>query len=214
MLNKTQQDYNLNADDFATARKHLPEDLKEIAKYAKEDELVLDAGCGTGYLYSELKKTKYIGVDFSEKLIKIAKERYPEAFFKKEDILNLDFPNNYFDKIFTIGVLHQIPSSELRLEFLKKMHQLLKNDGVLIIRVWNLWEKRRNLILKSFFKNPKIDFKDIFIPKNNMYYHAFSKKELEKLVEKSGFFVKKSYLEGEGIRANIYLIAVKKVAVF
>ncbi len=184
---------------------------------AKDKEIVLDAGCGSGYLYSVLEKTKYIGVDFSEKLINIAKKRYPEACFKKDNILNLDLPDNYFDKIFTIGVLHQIPSKKLRLKFLQQLHKKLKPNGVLVIRVWNLWEKKRKLILKYMFlkliRKTKLDMKDVFLL-NNMYYHAFTEKELKKIVKKSGFFVEKSYIQGKGVKSNIYLIAQKKVAVF
>ncbi len=207
LIKKTQADYNLNSVDFANARKYLPDDLKELAQIAEEGNNVLDAGCGTGYLFPALKKTNYVGVDFSQKLIKIAEKRYPEASFKRMNILNLQFKDNYFDKVFSVGVLHQIPSFKKRLEFLKELKRVLKKDGVLIIRVWNLWEKKRKIILKYFF-HPKLDFKDMFLPKNKMYYHAFTLKELEKLVKKAGFSVQKSYVKGKGVKSNIYLVAV------
>lgn len=209
LLKKTQQDYNLDSVNFAIARKDLPEDLKELANLAKEEEIVLDAGCGTGYLYNELQKTQYLGIDFSKELIEIAKKRYPQACFKQEDLLEVKLKDNYFDKIFSIGVLHQIPSKKLRLIFLRKLYQALKPEGMLIIRVWNLWDKKRKIIFKSFFKNINLDFKDIFLPHNNMYYHAFSQKELIKIVQQAGFSVKETYLKGKGVKANIYLIAEK-----
>lgn len=207
LLNKTQQDYNLNSANFAMTRQYLPEDLKQLALLAKKKENILDAGCGTGYLYQDLKQTKYLGIDFSDKLIEIAKKRYPEACFEKQDILNLKF-NNQFDKIFCIGVLHQIPSQKLRLIFLKQLYKALKKEGFLIIRVWNLWEKKRFLIFKSFFKYPNLDFKDVILS-NGMYYHAFSQKELIKLIKKTGFLIQKTYIKGKGVKANIYLIAKK-----
>ncbi|MDD5606726.1 MAG: hypothetical protein PHN37_02585, partial [Candidatus Pacebacteria bacterium] len=55
LLEKTQNDYNLNSDNFAMTRKYLPEDLNELAKIVKKGDFVLDAGCGTGYLFSVLE---------------------------------------------------------------------------------------------------------------------------------------------------------------
>ncbi len=207
LTRKTQVDYNLNSVDFANARKYLPQDLKDLVKIAKKNDLVLDAGCGSGYLYPALKKTKYIGVDFSQELIKVARKRYPEVSFEKMNILKLNFKDNYFDKIFSIGVLHQIPSTKKRMEFLKEIRRVLKKNGVFTIRVWNLWEKKRKVILKYFF-HPQLDFKDMFLPKNKMYYHAFTLKELEKLVKKAGFSIQKSYIKGKGVKSNLYIVAV------
>ncbi len=194
------------------ARRYAPSDLEELVRYVKKDDLVLDAGCGSGYLYPLLNKADYIGVDFSEKLIEIARTRYPEGCFQRADLLGLDFRDNYFDEIFSIGVLHQIPSKEKRRQFLREMHRVLKPGGILTIRVWNLWEKKKRLILKyallKMIRKTKLDFKDLFLLKNNMYYHAFSKRELKKIVEREGFLIKEVYLKGKGVKSNIYLRAV------
>ncbi|GAI25805.1 unnamed protein product, partial [marine sediment metagenome] len=62
------------------------------------------------------KRVDYFGVDIAERLIKIAKKNYPEAKFQVADVLNLPFPPNFFDKIYSISVLHNIPSKNFQLQ--------------------------------------------------------------------------------------------------
>lgn len=51
--------------------------LKEIEPYLKKSDLIIDAGCGSGYLLVELLKKEYtaIGLDVSTKMLAIAEER-------------------------------------------------------------------------------------------------------------------------------------------
>jgi 2-polyprenyl-3-methyl-5-hydroxy-6-metoxy-1,4-benzoquinol methylase len=75
----------------------------------------LDLGCGRGagigYLSSVFSKAKFMGVDFAESGIEIAKEKYKDnenLFFKHDDVykINLDFLN--FDYIFMIELLEHL----------------------------------------------------------------------------------------------------------
>lgn len=192
-----------------------------VDDYMIAGERILDLGCGSGRFFEFLrdKKVDYIGIDNSEKLIEIAKRRYPKARFQVADVLNLPFPRNFFDKIYSIAVLHHIPLEEFRLQFLREAKRVLKPEGFLILTVWKFHEsKELYLILKytilKLFGKSKLDWKDIFEPwgkKIDMYYHYFSKRELMKLVRKSGFRIKESDIvrNERGNRQNIYLIAQK-----
>ena len=223
LLNKTKSDYNLISEDFSRTRGKVWEEISFLFKDTKPKEKVLDLGCGNGRFYELLKNTDYTGVDNSEKLIKIAKGKYPEANFKTEDALSLSFPDNHFDKVYSIAVLHRIPSKKLRLQFLKEAKRVLKKNGDLILTVWKLPFKqynRKNLslllrytILKLIGKS-KLDFKDVLEPWGNKtfkYYHWFSKRELAKLIKKSGFKIKEIGVikNQRGNRQNIYLVAQK-----
>jgi ubiquinone/menaquinone biosynthesis C-methylase UbiE len=223
LLEKTQKDYNLIAPDYTRTRAFLPEDLKELAKYATVNERVLDSGCGSGRLFELLSHTNYYGVDFSEKLIEIAKEKYKEGKFFVANALNLPFPENFFDKVYSISVLHHIPSEEFRLQYLKEIKRVLKKDGLLILRVWDFWKRIEGwrLFLKyTFLKiigKSKLDFFDVFFPwkdsKGNVlierYFHCFTKKSIINLVKKSNLKLEKIWRQGKGKRANLYLIARK-----
>ena len=224
LLEKTRQDYNIIAQHFSKTRNFVWEELKSLSQYSFTGERVLDLGCGNGRLLEIFKdiSVDYIGVDSSEKLIEIAKRKYPKAKFQKGDALNLPFPANYFDKIYSIAVFHHIPSVKFRLRFLREAKRVLKPEGLLILTVWNLWQQKfLKYHLKFFFlkliKKSKLDFKDIFYPWKNQagevvvqrYVHVFSKRELKKLVKKSGFKTKDIWLWGKAQRSNILLIAEK-----
>ncbi|MDD5145959.1 MAG: class I SAM-dependent methyltransferase [Candidatus Pacebacteria bacterium] len=231
LINKTKDDYNLISEDFSRTRNYLPEDIKSFGKYVKDGDKVLDLGCGNGRL-AELffnKKAEYIGVDNSEKLIEIAKKRYPQCKFIASSAFNLPFSDNYFDEIFSLAVFHHIPSQEFRLQFLSEAKRVLKPGGLLILTVWNLnpiqsiiigeWERARSffkyLILKIFGQT-KLDFKDFFVPWRKdcqRYVHYFSKGELKKLAEKSGFKIEKIKISKTEARkeTNLGLVARKNL---
>lgn len=221
LLEKTRKDYNLIAEDFSRTRSRIWEELRFFEKYIADNEKVLDLGCGNGRLY-ELFKEKtidYYGVDFSEKLIEIARKRYPQFEFQVADALNLPFSANFFDKVFNIAVLHNIPSKELRLKCLKEIKRVLKPEGLLILTVWNLGSFRKFIIFLKYIVlkiigKTKLDFDDTFIPwgkQVSRYLHCFSKKELKKLSEEAGFKVKevKILKRSKSKESNILLIAEK-----
>ena len=219
LLNKTKNDYNLISEDFSRTRAKTWEEIKFLFNdYLSAGEKVLDLGCGNARFYEFFKEKdiQYFGLDNSEKLIEIAQQKYPKADFRIGDALNLPFPNNYFDKIYSIAVLHQIPSKESRSQLLEEARRVLKPNGKLILTVWKLKNPSlllRYTILKIIGKN-KMDFKDILEPwadKTERYYHLFSEKELVELVERSGLkIIKNGIIKNKtGNRQNIYLVAEK-----
>ncbi len=222
LLRKTCQDYNLIAQDFARTRRDIWEEMKFLFDdYLTFGEKVLDLGCGNGRWFGlfEQRGVDYLGIDSCEKLIDIAQKSYPRGKFLAADILNLPFPDNSFDKIYSIAVFHHIPAQEFRLKFLKETKRVLKPGGFLILTVWRfLQPKQRYLLFKytilKIIGKSKLDWKDIFDPwagKVKLYYHCFSKRELENLIKKSGLSIKEmgTVKNDKGNRQNIYLIAEK-----
>lgn len=199
LLLTVKNNYEAIAVDFnLTRKKEIWPKMRELGETVKDNSNVLDVGCGNGRLLEVLvnKKIKYLGVDNSEALIKIAKNNYPSNEFRVGDILALDQETkNNFDYIFCLAVLQHIPSRSLRLQALKQLKNKLAPDGVLIISVWNLWKnkKYRSLIFKNYWLKiigrNKLGFNDLLFPWVNnrgekgseRYYHAFTKKELKKL---------------------------------
>lgn len=221
LLEKTKKDYNLIAEDFSRTRWNIWSEFNIFRDFIKEGDKILDVGCGNGRLLKILKdkKIKYTGVDVSEKLLEIAKKRYPQNNFLVANNLNLPFLDNNFDKVFSVAVLHTIPSEDLRKKAISELKRVLKPGGLLFITVWDLWRKDTFLLLLkySFLKligKSKLDFGDAFVPwstKTKRFYHFFTKKELRSLVEITGFsIVKKGVSKNEvGRRSNTYLIARK-----
>jgi ubiquinone/menaquinone biosynthesis C-methylase UbiE len=101
----------------------------------KKDDLIFDAGSGTGNLCIRLKEygSKPIGFDSSEKAINIhlSKDQGAEVYFG--DLTEtLSFPDNYFDKIVSNNVLYTIEKN-IRLDVIKELKRILKPDGKLAI---------------------------------------------------------------------------------
>jgi len=224
-LEKTKKDYNFLAENYDRTRSFIPEDIKKLAELVQAEEKILDSGCANGRLYEILKEKKidYYGIDISENLIKIAQNKYPEAKFQVANALNLPFQDNFFDKVFSISVLHNIPSKEFKIQYLQEIKRVLKPNGFLILRVWDFWKRREGwqiflkyTLLKLIGKS-KLDFFDIFLPWKNSngnilvqrYFHCFKKKGIEKLIKEVGFKIKKSWREGKDPRTNIYVVAEK-----
>lgn len=233
LLDKTKGDYNLIAEDFSRTRDYLPENIMFLEKYAQNGEKILDLGCGNGRLIELFlnKNVEYTGVDVSGKFIEISQKRYPQGKFIVAPALNLPFPDNYFDAVYSLAVFHHIPSEDFRNQFLKEIKRVLAPNGILILSVWNLWHlwfrpdlwffrkrlrKYFKLIIKytafNLLKRSQLDFKDIFISWQNntmRYVHCFSRGELESLLRKNGFSVKEIFSSGnrKTKESGIYLIA-------
>ncbi|MDD4353959.1 MAG: methyltransferase domain-containing protein [Candidatus Nanoarchaeia archaeon] len=222
IIDKTKTDYNFISDDFSRTREYIWEELRPILnKYIFKKDKVLDLGCGNGryFNYFKEKETDYIGVDNSEKLIEIAKKKHLFADFRFSEALKLPFPDNYFDKVVSIAVLHHIPSEKFRIEFLKEAKRVLKKDGKIIITVWKFHQKKEKKLLFKYtllkiFGLSELDFMDILEPwgkKANRYYRWFREKEILSLFKKTGFIKEEiGIVENEkGNRKNIYFVGKK-----
>lgn len=222
LLGKTKKDYDLIAEDFSRTRDYpWPEIRFLFDDYVEVGNRILDLGCGNGryHQFFKDKKIEYTGIDYSEKLIEIAKNKYPEAEFQVADAFNLPFPDNFFDRIFSIAVLHHIPSLELRQQFLKEAKRVLKPEGKFILTVWKFHRPKEILLIfkfsvLSFLRLSKLDVRDILEPwgkKIKRYYHCFGKKEIKNLIKEANFKINNmGVVKNErGNRRNIYLVAEK-----
>lgn len=221
LLEKTTEDYNLIARQFSSTRRFIWRGLESLSQYVLPREKVLDLGCGNGRLLQIFKDIDidYIGVDSSEKLIEIARRIYPGTRFQVANAINLAFPNNCFDKVYSVAVLHHIPSKELRLQFLRGVLRVLKPGGLLVLTVWDLgnlrgWKLNLKFGILKILGKSKLDFNDVFVPWGKTcqrYIHCFTKRELKKLAAGAGFKVKEVGIlkMPEAKENNIYLVAEK-----
>ena len=169
ILSDLESGYDLIAEKFSGTRAFVWRDLGFLKDLVKPGDKVLDFGCGNGRLAGfllgesggEEKLGRYVGVDISQKLIDIAKQRYHSektefikisANAKRSDRATkeesgrtsfaLPLEDNYFDIVFSIAVFHHFPSKKYALEVAKELQRVLKPGGKIIITVWNLWQKQ------------------------------------------------------------------------
>lgn len=205
ILEQIRSGYDRISEKFFQTRKYFWRDLEWIRKYAKEGEKILDFGCGNGRLLELFRKEniQYTGIDISEKLIEQARKVYANEsrtfLVVSPSLERVPFPDSFFNTVYTIAVFHHIPGKEKREEAARELFRITKNEGYIIVTVWNLWQpKYRKRIIHNWISKiigrSSLDWNDCWIPftdnKGNVFkrfHHAFTKKELGALFEKAGF---------------------------
>lgn len=100
---------------------------------------VLDAGCGNGGYSAWLadQGAEVVGVDFSQEMIRVAKETYgDQAAFRQADLTDsLDFiEDDYFDLVLCQHVFSHLPKLD---SVLKEFSRILKPGGELVVSTHN-----------------------------------------------------------------------------
>ncbi len=122
-------------------------DLIEI----EDSGSILDAGCGTGALTSELlrrtKTANIVGIDISEAYIEYAARDIsdPRVLFEAADLNSLPMPDETFDHVVSQLVLDFVPNTKVALFELSRN---LKPGGRLAIAIW---DARGGLVFNRLF---------------------------------------------------------------
>lgn len=80
-----------------------------------EAEPMLDVGCGSGLIYGQMRREgvvtsdSYVGGDTSEKMLAIARERFPDAYFAPLDIFDMPYADRSQENVICIQVLQHLP---------------------------------------------------------------------------------------------------------
>jgi ubiquinone/menaquinone biosynthesis C-methylase UbiE len=133
--------------------KYYHDDLKKFMRHnIPAGSSVLEIGCGTGDLLASLEPTHGVGVDFSEKMIEIAKQQYPscEYFVGSAESLPLEKP---FDVVILSDAIGLLPDVQKAFEQLKRV---TTEDSRVIITYYNyLWEPICKLLEALHLKMPQ-----------------------------------------------------------
>lgn len=199
-----QADYDTIAEAFSESRAdmHWPE-LDDMISRVDEGSAVLDIGCGTGRLCSQLadKNVHYTGVDISKEQLTKAQQTCPAGEFWQATMTKLPFENQRFDTVFMIASLHHVMTNEQRQQAVNEALRVLKSGGNLYVTVMGLWQKKywplfftkkAGLQTMPARERGSITFTDIFLPWSwkseapvYRYYHAFRKSELKNLFDQT-----------------------------
>jgi ubiquinone/menaquinone biosynthesis C-methylase UbiE len=111
------------------------EALKVI--HIKPSDTILDAGCGTGLLFSYIANSArlIIGVDVSIKILKVAKKLIKKFGLSaislvRADVDFLPFKDRIFDKAFAVTLLQNMPDPILTL---KEIARVTKDDAEVVV---------------------------------------------------------------------------------
>jgi tRNA (uracil-5-)-methyltransferase TRM9 len=221
--------YTRFGDSFSATRHRLQPGVRHVLEMLKGDESILDLGCGNGELARELSKRghrgAYLGVDYSGPLLRDA-EAQPRGFSAKFLEADLTKFSAFSDQLSVSGgwslitafaVLHHIPSTKIRIEILRTVHDLLSDEGKFILSNWQFLnsEKLKARIQPWDVANIKasdVDEGDYLLDwrsggRGLRYVHHFSESELSTLAHQSGFKISKTfYSDGESGNLGLYQI--------
>lgn len=116
------------------------EDVRYLKTLIPEDARVLELGCGTGDLLAALKPSFGVGVDFSPRMIDVARRSYPHLTFVVGDIetshvvTSLPGPFDFIVVVDTFGALDDCQA------MLESLHDICTRETRLIIGYFShLW---------------------------------------------------------------------------
>jgi SAM-dependent methyltransferase len=229
LIEMNREFYARFGDAFAATRRRIQPGVRRVLEMLKGDEAILDLGCGNGEFARELAKRghrgAYLGVDFSLPLLRAAQAQQKEfsARFVEADLTKLSEVQEQlslvgnWSVITAFAVLHHIPSTELRLDILRVVNQLLRENGLFIHSNWQFLnsEKLRARIqpwTAVSISEADVDPGDYLLDwrsngKGLRYIHHFDEKELEELASASHFnIIDTFYSDGQTGNLGIYQI--------
>ena len=138
---------------------------------------LLDVGCGNGY-YSEVFRelvpgVRYTGLDYSEAMVKSAKQRYPRDRFDVGDATALTDPDGAFDIVFNgVSLMHILDYQRAVSEAARVAGSFLILHGVPVFDAHETTYFR-----KYAYGEPVVEI-------------VFSRRELEDLMTNCGFMIR------------------------
>ncbi|SHH17926.1 class I SAM-dependent methyltransferase [Thermosipho atlanticus] len=156
---------------------------KELFKHIEGKILELGVGTGKNFPYYS-KNLKGYAVDFSEKMLEVAKKRKEELGLKNIEILqmdieNLEFEDETFDTVFSSFVFCTVPNP---IKGLQEARRVLKKDGKAVF----LEHMKSSNFINNIFLYLMNPFTKLFLGTSMI-------RETDKNIEKAGFKIVKTY---------------------
>jgi SAM-dependent methyltransferase len=142
------------------------------------DQVVLDAGCGTGrhlpYLLDRAERV--IAVDHSERSLAIARARIgpdnDRVQLLQADLRELPLEDRVVDSVMCCEVIQHVPTAEHRVQVLRELGRVLRPGGLLAVSGYR-WLGRVKRHRDGFW--------------GDLYRHGFTARELKGLMADAGF---------------------------
>uniref|UniRef100_A0A6C0HTF4 Methyltransferase domain-containing protein n=1 Tax=viral metagenome TaxID=1070528 RepID=A0A6C0HTF4_9ZZZZ len=165
-----------------------------------ENSVILDVGCGTGNVVNEFKKRGFniFGVDQSQEMLNITKEKFSIEQLIKGDVLNrhLFYFNQFSHVLCLYFTVYYMKNKVL---FFENVYDWLKPGGVFILHLVNREKFNPTLPMNTFERGKSKNITKI--PFQDFDYEA----RFELIKEKNiGFFNEKFKTHSGGSRKHIH----------
>lgn len=189
-----------------------------FSKLKNKDVLEIGCGVGTDGLEFANSGSNYMGIDFSNASVELAKKNFilhgykPNIFI--EDAENLPFVDNSFDFIYSWGVIHHTPDIN---KAVAEIYRVLKPGGDFCVMVYNRYSLvgLQLYILYGFLRfKPFISWKELFAKHHESPgTQAFTDDEASKIFKNFSNAVIKNILTPYDVRisrSHFFPISVMK----
>jgi ubiquinone/menaquinone biosynthesis C-methylase UbiE len=107
--------------------------VETTRRYLPPGSKILEGGCGAGQQVYALERNGFQahGVDFAPLTVRRLNTAFPHLRVTLGDVENLDFPDNYFDGYWSLGVIEHFYRGYHKV--LREMHRVIKPGGVLFL---------------------------------------------------------------------------------
>lgn len=205
----TRKSYNSIADKyhelFQNELDEKPYDRQILTNFAQNfsgQKKILDAGCGPSFHIGNFLVNlgfNVVGIDISDRCIQIAQNLYPSTEFHRMNLIDLQFPNGYFEGIVAYYSIIDTPKDKIQTIF-KEFHRVLKSNGKLLVVVKQGEEEE---FLEELFGIP-----------THLFFSQFQEEEICQYFNEGGFKIEFSEIRkpysSEINNARIYVIGNKK----
>jgi len=171
--------YDKNARYYSKKSQGLAskDQIDEFISLLPPNSKVLDAGCASGRDSKLLTDggVLVVGIDISGKLIKIAKEKYPEIEFIVGNFLQLPFADEEFSGIWSHASLLHFDNEEDVIVAISEFFRILKKDGII------------HIVVKKIHNNKKFEVIFDQLTNQKRFFQYFSEDEMRNYLIKIGF---------------------------
>lgn len=120
-----------------------------VSKFTKKfisphmSKKILEGGCGKGQFVYSLKTSGYdaYGVDYAKKTVERINEIMPDLKVSYGNVENLDFPNDYFDGYWSLGVIEHFFDGYAKIA--AEMTRVINKKGFLFLTFPNMSPLRK-----------------------------------------------------------------------
>lgn len=176
--------YNEIAPHFNNTRSYLWKDIKEFMQNLTTRSFALEIGCGNGKNLLFRKDVISIGIDITENLLTICKDKGVEVLLG--NCIKLPFKTNCFTDTISVAVIHHLPTNIERETALKEQIRVTKSGGRCFLQVWgdvDIKKEGKYIPLKNGEKGDYLVKWTQLNGKSHLrFYHLFTEKEFLQLL--------------------------------